>query len=152
MLAPHFIDHSSRLRKPRTVRAATRQRIVRKSRARYTGVVRVFATVLCVLLLLMSYVVLTSSLTGLSYAVSKAGADREALQEETMRLDDRIAAMRSDDRLSQLAARLGMHEPQRLAVVRLAPTPVARVHSRYPMLSSLAGLFMPAPNRKAEAR
>jgi hypothetical protein len=151
VLAPHFIDHSSRLRKPRTVRAATRQRIFRKSRARYTGVVRVFATVLCVLLL-MSYVVLTSSLTGLSYAVAKAGADREALQEETMRLDDRIAAMRSDDRLSQLAARLGMHEPQRLAVVRLAPTPVARVHSRYPMLSSLAGLFMPAPNRKAEAR
>jgi cell division protein FtsL len=148
VLAPHFIDRSSRLAKPRTVRAATQRRIIRKSRARYTGVTRVFVTMLCVLLLLMSYVVLTSSLTGLSYAVAKAGADREALQEETMRLDDRIAAMRSDDRLSQLAARLGMHEPQHLAVVRLVPTHIARVHPRLPMLSSLAGFFMPAMARK----
>ena len=43
-----------------------------------------------------------------------------------MRLDDRIAALRSDDRLAQLAARLGMREPQVLAVVRIAPTRVAR--------------------------
>ena len=37
-----------------------------------------------------------------------------------MRLDDRIAALRSDERLAALAARLGMREPQRFAVVRLA--------------------------------
>jgi hypothetical protein len=148
VLAPHFIDGSSRLRKPRTVRAATQRRIIRKSRARYAGVLRVFATLICVLILLMSYVVLTSSLTGLSYAVGKARADREALQEETMRLDDRIAAMRSDDRLSLLAARLGMREPEHLAVVRLAPTHVARAHPRFPTLSSLAGFFVPAVTRK----
>ena len=48
-------------------------------------------------------------------------AQREALQEETMRLDDRIAALRSDDRLAALAARLGMRDPQRFAVVRIEP-------------------------------
>ena len=147
MLAPRFFARPSRIANPRTVRAATQRRIVRKSRARYTGVVRVFATLICVLLLLMSYVVLTSSLTGLSYAVAKARADREALQEETMRLDDRIAVMRSDDRLSLLAARLGMREPQHLAVVRIAPPHVARARSRFPMLSSLAGFFVPAVTR-----
>jgi hypothetical protein len=95
-----------------------------------------------VLTLLMAYVVLTSNLTGLSYAVAKAGSQREALQEETMRLDDRIAALRSDDRLAALAARLGMAEPQVLTVVRIAPVRVARVRPRIPMLSSLAGLFV----------
>jgi hypothetical protein len=92
----------------------------------------------------MSYVVLTSSLTGLSYAVSKARTQREALQEETMRLDDRIAALRSDDRLATLAARMGMRDPQRFAVVRIDPPRVARVRPRFPVLSSLAGFFMPA--------
>ena len=38
-----------------------------------------------------------------------------------------------------------MREPQRLAVVRLAPRPRSRAtHSRFPVLSSLAGFFMPA--------
>jgi len=91
----------------------------------------------------MGYVVLTSSLTGTSYALAKARAQREALQEETMRLDDRIAALRSDERLSELAARLGMSEPRRFAVVRIEPAPrVAR--TRFPVLSSLAGFFVPA--------
>jgi hypothetical protein len=96
----------------------------------------------------MAYVMLTSNLTGLSYAVAKASAHRQALQEETMRLDDRIAALRSDDRLAALAARLGMREPQVLAVVRIAPPRVARVRSRFPMLSSLAGFLVPAMTRQ----
>jgi hypothetical protein len=101
-----------------------------------------------ILALLMGYVLLTATLTGTSYSVAKAAAQREALQEETMRLDDRIAALRSDDRLAQLAARLGMREPAILAVVRIAPPPVARVRSRFAMLSSLAGLFAPALARQ----
>jgi hypothetical protein len=134
-----------RIRNPRTIRAATQRRFSRKSRARYTGVVRIFTVLGCALVLLMAYVVLTSSLTGLSYAVAKAEAQREALQEETMRLDDRIAALRSDERLSILAARMGMREPQRFALVRVrvsAPQ-VARSRLAFPVLSSLAGLFTP---------
>jgi hypothetical protein len=145
MLQHHALfARSPRIRNPRTVRAATQRRIVRKSRARYTGVARILAAVGCALVLLMAYVVLTSSLTGLSYAVGKAGAQREALQEETIRLDDRIAALRSDERLSILAARMGMREPQRFAVVRLRERPqIARSRSPFPVLSSLAGLFAP---------
>ncbi len=144
MLAPRFLERPSRIPNPRTVRAATQRRFVRKSRARYADISRVLAALTCVLVLLMGYVVLTSSLTGSSYAVAKAYAQREALEEQTMRLDDRIAALRSDDRLAELAARMGMREPQTLAVVRIAPPRVARLRPRLPMLSSLAGFFMPA--------
>jgi hypothetical protein len=144
LIASRSVQRNSRIRNPRTVRAATARRIGRASRARYTAVLRVFVGLLCILTLLMGYVVLTSSLTGLSYAVSRAQVKREALLEETMRLDDRIAALRSDDRLSALAARLGMREPQRFAVIRTEIPRVAQAHPRFPVLSSIAGFFAPA--------
>ena len=147
MLARDVFEQSQSLRRPRSARAATHRRIVRKSRARYTGVTRVFSTLSCVLFVLMIYVLLTSSLTGLSYAVATARTQREALLEQTMRLDDRIAALRSDDRLAALAARLGMREPQQFAVVRVEAPRLARVAPRFPMLSSLAGFFVPALRR-----
>lgn len=143
MIARQVVDRP-RIANPRTVRAAAQRRRVRKSRARHAGVLRVLVTLVCILAPLMSYVVLTSNLTGLSYAVAKAQANREALLDETVRLDDRIAALRSDDRLAALAQRLGMTQPERFAVVRLDAAPVARLHSRFPVLSSLAGLFAPA--------
>ncbi len=148
MLAPRFLERPARIPNPRTVRAATQRRIVRKSRARYTGLTRVLGALACVLALLMAYVLLTSSLTGLSYAVAKASAQREALQEETMRLDDRIAALRSDDRLAAIAARMGMHEPQSFAIVRVEAPRVARARTAFPILSSLAGFFVPAVPRQ----
>jgi cell division protein FtsL len=116
----------------------------RTSRARYATLVRMLAVLLCILAFLMGYVVLTSSRTGLSYAVARAAAQREALQEETMRLDDRIAALRSDDRLAELAARLGMRQPQRFAVVREDEPRIARAGSHFRLLSSLAGFLVPA--------
>lgn len=144
MIASRSLERGKRVAKPRTVRAATQRRKVRASRARHAAVGRIFAALLCVLMLLMAYVVLMSSLTGLSYAVARAEAKREALQEETLRLDDRIAALRSDDRLAQLAARLGMREPERFAVVRLEAPRIAHVRTRFAVLSSLAGFFAPA--------
>jgi hypothetical protein len=144
MVEPRQIDQRKRISHPRTVRAATERRKGRKSRARYVGLTRMLVLLGGVMALLMGYVVLTSSLTGLSYAVATARTSREALQEETMRLDDRIAALRSDERLSQLAARLGMSDPQRFAVVTIEVPRVARVRSRFPVLSSLAGFFVPA--------
>ena len=143
MIAARYVETRSRPN-PRAARAATQRRIVRKSRARYAGVARVSLVLFSALTLLMSYVVLTSSLTGLSYAVGHESAKREALQEETMRLDDRIAALRSDDRLAALAAKLGMREPQRMAVVKLVQPRVAHARPAFPALSSLAGFFAPA--------
>jgi hypothetical protein len=148
MVQPRFLQRPARITNPRRVRAATQRRIVRKSRARSAIVRRVFAGATCVLALLMGYVVLTAGLTGLSYAVAKERAQREALQEETMRLDDRIAALRSDDRLAMLAARMGMREPETFAVVRIEPPRIARARPRFAVLSSLAGLFAPAVSRR----
>jgi hypothetical protein len=92
----------------------------------------------------MSYVVLTSRLTGLSYAVASAEHQREAVQLESMRLDDRIAALQSDDRLATLAARLGMRDPERFAVVRLPQLRPQNDRSHVAVLSSLAGMFLPS--------
>ena len=150
MIAPSVFKKSTHLERPRSVRAATQRRLVRKSRKRYAGLTRVFAALSCILFLLMIYVLLTSSLTGLSYAVANARAAREGLEEETMRLDDRIAALRSDDRLAALAARLGMRDPQQFAVVRVETPRVAHVETRFPLLSSLAGFFAPAVARKQQ--
>ena len=52
----------------------------------------------------MGYVTLTARLTSLNYAVGRAERERTALQTETARLDERVAALRSDDRLAHVAA------------------------------------------------
>jgi hypothetical protein len=145
MIASRPLDErSARIPNPRTVRAATQRRIGRTARARSALLARVCVVLAGILALLMGYVLLTSSLTGLSYAVARSVATREALQEETILLDDRIAALRSDTRLADIAARLGMREPQRFAVVRIETPHLARVPSHIPILSSLAGFFVPA--------
>lgn len=92
----------------------------------------------------MGYVVLTSNLTGLSYAVANAKHERAELQAESMRLDDKIATLRSDDRLAVLAARLGMTEPQHFALVELPPAQTPSQERHLAAFSSLAGMFMPA--------
>ena len=92
----------------------------------------------------MGYVILTSNLTGLSYAVANAKHERAELQAETMRLDDRIAALRSDDRLAALAGRLDMTEPQSFAMVELPATQTPLQERHLAAFSSLAGMFMPA--------
>jgi hypothetical protein len=148
VIQPRTFDRPARVRNPRTARAATHRRIVHKSRARYSNIVRVAMTLGFLLSLFMGYVMLTSMLTGLSYSVAKARHDREALQEETIRLDDRIATLRSDDRLSVVAAHLGMKEPQRFALVRLSQPQVADGRPHFAVLSSLAGFFMPAVARQ----
>ena len=145
MVHPRLLERPKRIANPRTARAATHRRIDKKSRARYAGLLRVSGVLFIVLAFLMAYVVLTSSLTGLAYAVASARHERAELQAETMRLDDRIAALRSDDRLAALAARLGMTEPQQFAVVTL-PRASARKEN-VAAFSSLAGLFMPAVAR-----
>ena len=143
MVQPKQLERAARIRNPRTARAATHRRIDKKSRARYASLLRVCGVLSIVLAFLMGYVVLTSNLTGLSYAVANAKHERTELQAETMRLDDKIAALRSDDRLAMLAAKLGMTEPQRFAVVRVPAPAAAQQHlAAFP---SLAGLFVPAP-------
>jgi hypothetical protein len=142
LINPRYFDQPSRISNPRSARTATHRRKVRSSRARYASIGRVCVGLSAVLSLLMTYVVLTSSLTGLSYAVAHAQHQREALQEETIRLDDRLAEMRSDDRLAGIAAKLGMRDPQQFAMVHISVPRVADSRTHFTMLSSLAGLFV----------
>lgn len=110
-----------RIRNQRTARTAAQTRYVKTTRAAYGGLLKTGAVLGLALVALMGYVMLTSSMTSLSYAVSKAHHERDVLQQETARLDDQIAAARSDDRLASMARKLGMKEPQSFALVRLAP-------------------------------
>lgn len=147
MIAPQRYERP-RVRNPRTARNATHRRIVSKTRARYSSIQRVGAAIFGLLVLFMMYVLLTSTLTGLSYAVARAAHRRESLLEETMRLDDRIAALRSDDRLAFIAARLKMIEPDSFAVVRLAHPATVADHPHVALFSSLADFFVPAAARR----
>lgn len=140
MIQPQFFDERARIRNPRSARTATKTRIVRNSRARYVGLLRVCAVLGIVLVSLLGYVMLMSNMTSLTYSVAKAHHHRETLQEETARLDDRIAALRSEDRLASLAARLGMRESQQFALVKLGVPAVAHAEG-LPMLSTIAGWF-----------
>jgi hypothetical protein len=139
----HKLQPQQRIPNPRSSRAATTSRIARTSRERYTGIVRVTIGLGSLLALLLVYVMLTSNLTGLTYAVSNAQQKRAALEEESQRLDDKIAALRSDDRLSVVAAKLGMRDPQRFALVKLGTPAVADARPHLAVLSSLAGFLMP---------
>ena len=69
----------------------------------------------------MLYVMLTSNLTGLTYALASAETQRTQLQGDVQRLDDQIAHLESRERLAQIAAKLGMRDPSRYEIVTLAP-------------------------------
>jgi cell division protein FtsL len=125
-----------RISNPRSARTATQNRIVKNTRVRYDGIIRI-AGVLAVLLLgMMTYVMLLSNATSLTYALAKAQHQRDSLQEQTARLDDRIAQMSSEERLAAIAAKLDMHDPQSYALVRLPAQPL--VASRFPVFDSIA--------------
>jgi hypothetical protein len=141
MIQPRYLERQPppRIPNPRSAKNASQTRKVRNNRARYTSLVRMGGVLFVALALLMGYVMLTSNMTSLTYAVAKAHHDREALEEQTARLDDKLIAMRSDERLAKLAAKLGMHEPAQFAVVKLTAPAVA--HRGFPVFASLAGWF-----------
>jgi len=140
MVAPQRITN------PRSARTATQTRIVKNTRARYTSVVRIVLGLSVALVALMGYVMLLSNVTSLSYAVDKAHHQRDALQEQTARLDDRIAQASSEERLAAIAARLGMHDAQTFALVKLDTPDVAK--ARVPMFDTIAAWFGAAPRTR----
>jgi cell division protein FtsL len=125
----------------RTARQATEQRVSRKQRARYSALLQFCAMLAIVLLGVMAYVTLTARLTSLNYAVAKAQHERAALQAETARLDDEVAALKSDDRLARVAAKLHMQDPGQFAMVSLPAQRPAQAPSRLAFFAGLAGLF-----------
>jgi len=128
-----------RIPNPRTARNATQKRIVNSNRVRYGALVRVGAVLTLVLTGLMAYVMLTSNVTGLTYSVAKAHRQRDILQAQTARLDDQIAAARSEERLAAMAHKLQMTDPQLFAVVHLAPQQMGPSHLA--VIDSIASWF-----------
>ncbi|BDE07937.1 hypothetical protein WPS_32130 [Vulcanimicrobium alpinum] len=114
------------------VRAATKRRVRRSKRRVHRPLFAVLALAVAALLPLLGYVTLTASITSQSYAVSRAQRERAALAEESQRLENTIARLKSPERLAQLAVQLKMHDPRVYAVV-----PVPLPHAR-PQPSGLA--------------
>lgn len=125
----------------RTAKQATQRRVSRAARLRYSGLVRFCGALAIGLTLVMGYVTLTARLTSLNYAVGRAERERTALQTQTARLDERVAALRSDDRLAHVAAQLHMADPQQFAVVTLPPPLRQEDRSHLAFLAGLANLF-----------
>ena len=136
-----------RIPNPRTARNATQKRIVKTHRARYGALVRVGAVLALVLTGLMAYVMLTSNVTSLTYAVAKAHHQRDLLTQQTARLDDQIATARSDERLAAMARKLKMSDPQFFALVHLTPTETASSH--FAVIDTIASWFTSAPRTQA---
>jgi cell division protein FtsL len=111
-------------------RTATRARHAARRRAQRTrllGHVRLARIALftaVVLVPIMVYVMLMGNLTAMNYRLATDADKKLALQQETQRLDERIANLQSRDRLANIAAQLHMHDPQIYAVVDV-PRPVA---------------------------
>ncbi|MEO7039088.1 MAG: hypothetical protein ABI186_03560 [Candidatus Elarobacter sp.] len=106
------------------IRHATLRRTRRTRRRMHKPVLAVLTLAIAMFLPLLGYVALTSNLTSLNYALARADRDRTALVEESQRLDDRIARLKSPDRLAAVATGLKMHDPQVYAVVTLPETTV----------------------------
>jgi len=90
--------------------------------AQYSTSARIFGVLTAVLAPVMIYVMLTSRLTSLNYALAAAETQRTQMQQDLQRLDDRIAHLESRERLAQVAAKLGMRDPSRFEVVTLTPS------------------------------
>ena len=107
--------------RPRPPKHGRFRRRRRSLLAHYGSTARVLSIVALVLAPVMVYVMLTSNLTSLNYALANAEGQRTVLQQDVQRLDDQIAHLESRERLSQVAAQLGMRDPARFEIVTLAP-------------------------------
>ena len=121
MIAPKELplQQPRKVRHPRIAAHATRRRRRRAWLLHYGGSARVLIVLALVLAPVMVYVMLTSSLTSMNYQLDTAQAQRLQLQGDVQRLDDRIYALESRERLLAIAKKLGMTDPQQYAIVSL---------------------------------
>jgi hypothetical protein len=139
--APRVETAKPRVANVRTAKNATQKRRAHAVRSRYATIWRFSAALALGLILVMTYLMLTANVTSLNYAVARAERERAGLQSETMRLDDRLAQLRSDSRLARVAAKLNMRDPQQFALVKM---PVQRLHNddrHIALLSAISGWF-----------
>lgn len=125
MIAPQRVPaQQQRPRVQERAREAARRRTRRQRLNGYAMLARICAITGILLAPVMLYVLLMGRLTALNYTLEKVMHDRTLLQEDSQRLDDRIARLKSPEHLAQLAAQLRMHDPHVYAVVDV-PLPAA---------------------------
>jgi len=139
MIAQRQLQPEPRVRNVRTARAASQTRRKKSAQQRYHHLGRFVFCLSAVVVLLVGYVMLMANLTSLNYSVARAEKDRVALQDQTARLDDRIASLRSQERLAAIANKLGMRDAQAYAIVQLPQPAKPVVTSRLAVLSTLGG-------------
>lgn len=142
MVAQERLHARPRIPNVRTARNATERRRTHSARTRHATLAKFCLCLSIVFIMVMGYVMLMANLTSMNYAIARAERQRAVLVDQTARLDDRVAALRSQERLSRVAAQLGMRDAQQFAIVSLAP--VARPDRTHgPLLANLAALFTP---------
>ncbi|MDQ6825835.1 MAG: hypothetical protein M3Z14_01370 [Candidatus Eremiobacteraeota bacterium] len=146
MIAQHLFDEGRpRIANVRSNKNASRKRRTATTHLRYAHLVRFVFILSLVFITLMSYLSLMANLTGINYSVARAEHERGFLADQTLRLDDRLAHLRSHERLATLAAHLGMRDPQAYAIVRLPDAPRRTVRPRLAFLTTVAGWLTVAP-------
>ena len=135
------LPRSSAAPNPRRAGYAADRRRKKAARNRYGWLLRFCGILTILLTFVMLYVMLVAHLTGLSYALARAQEQRTALELQGARLDDRIAALQSDDRLARIAAALHMGEPQQIDVVMLPVQSRRAPQNHLAFLSTLTALL-----------
>ncbi len=107
-------------------------------RRRYRGLAVVCSWITVLTALVIVYLLLVADGTRVGYELSRANQARVTLQDQTARLDDQIAQLRSRDRLAAVAAHLGMNDPAVYAVAKMPEAPVAASRGR--MLAFLSAI------------
>jgi len=147
MIAPRERPAPSRQPAPLAPSTAGRRRQQRTRRQRYVGAAWIGGGLAAVLTMVMLYLALMANLTSLNYRIARASAERAALSESSVRLDDRIAHLESRERLAQLAIRMGWREPHIYAVVDQPQPPAqpdgmtAAARGGIALLGAVAGWF-----------
>jgi hypothetical protein len=122
-----YDDEMPRRAGTRAGRAAVGERQARLRRRRYAALRRIAATAALATACIVAYLYLMANVTRMNYELTHVAADRARLVDESARLDDRIAALESPERLAKLAAQLHMHEPPTFAAIdapqNLSPVP-----------------------------
>ena len=135
------LQQKPRVNNVRTAKQATQRRRAHTVRSRYAAIWRFSVLLVAGLAVVMLYVMGTARVTSLNYAVARAERERAQLQSDTLRLDDQLAQLRSEQRLAAVAAKLQMREPQEFALVKLPVRHAKADGSHVAFLSTITGWF-----------
>lgn len=108
-------------------------------RRRYRPLAGVCAWIASLTTVVIVYLLLMANVTRTGYDLSRANRERVALQDQTMRLDNELARLKSRDRLADIAARLGMQDSGTYVVVQMPQPQPHQEHHGLAFLTAISG-------------